>query len=59
MKEASNTESISHWPGFTIIATERVEMEELKELKVEEAHQDQDDVCGSGIMGRSGEILLL
>ena len=56
MKEASNTESISHWPGFTIIATERVEMEELK---VEEAHQDQDDVCGSGIMGRSGEILLL
>ncbi|MXQ97697.1 hypothetical protein E5288_WYG007414 [Bos mutus] len=28
MKEASNTESISHWPGFTIIATERVEMED-------------------------------
>ena len=57
MKEASSTVSISHWPGFTIIATERVEMEER--VKVEEGHQDQDGVCGSGIVGRCGEILLL
>ena len=57
MKEASSTVSISHWPGFTIIATERVEMEER--VKVEEGHPDQDGVCGSGIVGRCGEILLL